>query len=226
MNSTDTVRSILLETPLWHEPAVLDSEPIPSSEPLTRQPGPSVGRSGAPEAEHREGLLWEHADVMLTVAWRLLRHAEEANKVTQETFAEALASIRQSPERQDLSIWLVRITVRKVLERFLRASADVEVGIDHLLPQFDERGHHLHPARPWPAGAETTLRSPDGQAKLIACVESLPLQYRAVLLLKDFEKLSTAETANVLRISEAAVRMRLNRARLALMALLERVLRA
>jgi RNA polymerase sigma-70 factor (ECF subfamily) len=46
-------------------------------------------------------------------------------------------------------------------------------------------------------------------------VRALPIKYRAPLVLRDIEGLSTADAAQVLGLSEAAFKSRLHRARLA-----------
>ena len=51
------------------------------------------------------------------------------------------------------------------------------------------------------------------RAALERAVRGLPLDYRAPLVLRDIEGLTTAEAAEVLGISEAALKSRLHRAR-------------
>ena len=52
-------------------------------------------------------------------------------------------------------------------------------------------------------------------------VRNLPPQYRIILLLRDFEGLSTDEVAEILDISTSNAKVRLHRARLALRKLIE-----
>jgi len=56
-------------------------------------------------------------------------------------------------------------------------------------------------------------------------IQVLPEGYRNVLLLRDIEELDTQETAELMGISQGAVKTRLHRARLALRELLEPHLR-
>lgn len=56
-------------------------------------------------------------------------------------------------------------------------------------------------------------------------IRALPEAYRIVLMLRDIEELDTREVADLLDLSEAAVKVRLHRARAALKKLLEPVLR-
>ena len=54
--------------------------------------------------------------------------------------------------------------------------------------------------------------------------DKLPDNYRTVLVLRDIEELSTAETARMLELSPGTVKVRLHRARQALRNLFEREL--
>ena len=58
--------------------------------------------------------------------------------------------------------------------------------------------------------------SAEGRAYLDKAIDGLPLSLRLVFVLRDIEGLSTHETAEVLNISEMAVKTRLSRARLRL----------
>lgn len=52
-------------------------------------------------------------------------------------------------------------------------------------------------------------------------VDRLPEGYRQVIILRDMSEFSTAEAAEILDISEGALRVRLHRARQAVRALLD-----
>jgi RNA polymerase sigma-70 factor (ECF subfamily) len=59
-----------------------------------------------------------------------------------------------------------------------------------------------------------TLLEKEMLHELDKAVEQLPEKYRTIFLLRDVEELTTDKTAEVLGISEAAVKSRLHRARL------------
>ena len=65
-------------------------------------------------------------------------------------------------------------------------------------------------------GPEQRAIQRDLQALLETAVEALPESFRSVLVLREVEGLSTAETAESLGISEALVKTRLHRAHAAL----------
>ena len=70
----------------------------------------------------------------------------------------------------------------------------------------------------WSALPEAAAARGELQQALERAILELPPDFRLVVLLRDVEGLSTRETASALDIGEAAVKMRLHRARLALRA--------
>ena len=68
----------------------------------------------------------------------------------------------------------------------------------------------------WCCLPEDDLMSAEGRAYLDKAIENLPYSLRVVFLLRDIEGLSTRETADVLDLSETAIKVRLSRARLRL----------
>ena len=81
----------------------------------------------------------------------------------------------------------------------------------------DERGP-VSPAllRDWREIPSEVLERQEVRRFLEAAVAALPPLYREVFLLRDVENLSIAETAEVLKISVASIKVRLHRARLML----------
>ncbi len=74
----------------------------------------------------------------------------------------------------------------------------------------------------WCCLPEEELMSAEAQAHLDEAVESLPPNLRVVFILRDIHGLSTRETAEVLNLSEMAVKTRLSRARFKLRELLSK----
>jgi RNA polymerase sigma-70 factor (ECF subfamily) len=173
-----------------------------------------------------ESFVRQHGGAMLAVARRMLRNDEDAREAVQDAFLQAFRAIRHFREEARLSTWLHRIVVNAALMRLRSASRRPEVAIDDLLPTFDDEGHHAEHIRPLPLSVESALESVEARAEVRKCVEQLPEQYRAVIVLRDLQELSTAETATALGITENAVKIRLHRAHQALRTLLVRQLAA
>lgn len=167
-----------------------------------------------------EQLVRQAGGAMLAVARRLLRNEEDARDAVQEAFIQAFRSIHLFRADARLSTWLHRIAMNAALMRLRSASRRDETSIDELLPSFDPDGRHASAVRSLPPGAEAALERAEVQARVRACIDRLPDANRAVIVLRDFEDLSTSEAAATLGVTETAVKVRLHRARQALRTLL------
>lgn len=88
-------------------------------------------------------------------------------------------------------------------------------------PRGLEDGHHAAAVSDWSNEAEALLLRRETRVRVHEAIARLPSSHREVLLLRDLEELSTSETAALVGVSEAAVKIRLHRARQALRSLIE-----
>lgn len=175
-------------------------------------------RDGDEEAS--EQLVRQHGGAMLQVLRRLLRCEDDAHDALQEAFLAAFRSIALFQGTARLGTWLHRIAVNAALMKLRRASRRNEVSIEELLPRWSDDGHHAEPVAEWSQSADATAMTGETRARVRACIDQLPDTWRTVLVLRDIEELSTAEAADLLHISENAVKIRLHRARQALRTLI------
>ena len=151
---------------------------------------------------------------------RILRQEEDARDAVQDAFLAAFRSAGRFEGAARLSTWLHRIAVNAALMKMRSRRRRPEESIEDLLPQFLEDGHHVRDPREWCAPPEALLQRREDRDFVRGCIDRLPDEYRTVLVLRDIEELDTAETAQVLGLTEAAVKTRLHRARQALRGLL------
>ena len=184
-----------------------------------------VARLREGDAAAHEALMRAHITYLLRVARNILRDDALAEDCVQEAFLSAFAKIDTFEGRSSIRSWLRRITMNAALMKLRSAKRRDERPIEDFLPEFDRNGCRIEP--PWTrlATPEEIAESNDRRALVKEKVAELPEAYRTVLVLRDFEELSTREVAETLGLSEAAVRVRLHRARAALKALLEPLLR-
>lgn len=159
------------------------------------------------------------------VARRLVGNDEDALDVLQNAFLSAFRSIHRFQGESLLSTWLHRIVVNAALILLRARRRRPEQPIEVLLPAFHEDGHQANPAVDWRPTAEAELERKETRALVRKYIDSLPENYRLVLLLRDIEELDTEETARLLGITPATARVRLHRARQALRGLLDPHLR-
>lgn len=166
-----------------------------------------------------------HGGRMLRVAKRFLHNEEDARDAVQDAFISIFRSIERFDGESRLGTWIHRIAVNAALMK-LRSQArrPEQEDIEPLLPQFRADGHQVESSVPW-RGAEEALEEAQLQRIVRESIEKLPESYRVVLLLRDIEELTPAETAESLGISRTAVKVRLHRGRQALRTLLDPHLR-
>ena len=150
-----------------------------------------------------EAAVLPHLDAAYNLARWLLRSEHEAEDVVQEAYVRALrffGGFRGGDSRG----WLLTI-VRNVSYTWLRKRRP-----DQLNLSLDEELH----------GREDGARDPEGEVLRKADVrsvkqalETLPLELREVIVLRELEGLSYAEIASVAEIPLGTVMSRLSRAR-------------
>jgi RNA polymerase sigma-70 factor (ECF subfamily) len=166
-----------------------------------------VERAQGGEREAFEELVRRHADRLYAVVLRFVADAEEAEEVTQEAFLRAWRSIDRFQGRSRFFTWLYRIGINEAKRRAERRPAAGAVRSLEDAPIED--------APDWSEAPELRAEQGDLRRVLEDAVRALPIEYRAPLILRDVEGLSTAEAAEVMELGEAAFKSRLHRARLA-----------
>jgi RNA polymerase sigma-70 factor (ECF subfamily) len=175
-------------------------------------------RAGRQEAF--ETLVRTHSGRMLSVCRRILRNDEEAKDAVQEAFISAFRAISSFEGTARLGTWLHRIAVNASLMRLRSKKRRPEESIEELLPAFKDDGHARMEPRDWSPSALQKVETREIREFVRGSIDRLPEMYRTVLLLRDIEEMDTAETAEVLGVSEGVVKVRLHRARHALRRLL------
>jgi RNA polymerase sigma-70 factor (ECF subfamily) len=151
-----------------------------------------------------EELVRIHAERLYAVVLRLCTSPHEAEEVTQEAFLRAWRAIGRFDSRSQLFTWLYRIGVNEAKRRAQRGARGLRT------VSLEES-----PSEPPDLSEAPEHRAERGavRAALERSVRRLPFEYRAPLVLRDIEGLSTREAAEVLGVSEAALKSRLHRAR-------------
>lgn len=150
-----------------------------------------------------EVIVRRHNQRLFRAARAILRDDHEAEDVVQQVWVAAYQKLDGFRGEAALSTWLTRIVVNEALGRRRRQQRG-----EHLAIVEEER----HAMNPMPTPEEAAADGELGRL-LEAQIDRLPDIYREVLVLRDVEEMSTAETAACLGVSEETVRVRLFRAR-------------
>lgn len=149
------------------------------------------------------------------IALRLMENEADAEDVVQETFIAALKNIDDFEGRSSLGTWLYRIAYNTAMMK-LRKPLPPILSVDEALTPSEEGLTVPQQLFDWCCLPETDFETEEVQQELEVAIRDLPEALRTVFVLRDMEGMSTKETADVLDISTAAVKKRLERARLGL----------
>ena len=145
---------------------------------------------------------WERRIFALT--YGMLGREEDARDATQETFLAAFRNLRGFRGEAKVSSWLHRIAVNQCISRQRRAKVRSESALDE--EQENEGASFAAPV------GESPVRVVEGRQETLAvrrAINSLPLELRQVVVMKEFEELTFREIADVLDLPLSTVKSRL-----------------
>jgi RNA polymerase sigma-70 factor (ECF subfamily) len=185
---------------------------MPISEVIARASAESwtdeevVDRVLAGETALYEIIMRRYNQRLYCVARAIVRDDAEAEDIMQDAYVRAYQHLNQFSRLSPFSTWLTRIAVHESLARVRRRSR-----LDQL-DLIEDGGSPVNVVESSLDPEQSTSTAELGHL-LEDAVLSLPEQFRSVLILRDVEELSTAETAEALELTEQNVKVRLHRAR-------------
>ena len=142
----------------------------------------------------------------------LLKNEADAEDVAQETVIKAYQNLDKFRGDSQFRTWVLSIARNEGLGRLRKISNRREDSLD---AETDEQTGDYTPAilTSWREIPAEALEQKELGNILRDAIEGLPEIYRNVVVLRDIEELDIRESAAVLGISEASVKVRLHRAR-------------
>jgi len=168
----------------------------------------------AGDHEEFSRLVETYSNKIYRLATKMLNQEQDAEDVLQETFLKAYRGLKSFDGRSKISTWLFRIATNEAL-MVIRRKHPEAVSIDEPI-ETDEGEQEPVQIVDWCCLPEEELLSQETKGRLDAAVQKLPERLRVVFILRDINDLSTHETAEILGLSDTAVKTRLSRARLRL----------
>jgi RNA polymerase sigma-70 factor, ECF subfamily len=161
-----------------------------------------------------EQLVKRYDRKLLRIAQSVTRNREDSQDAVQEAFLKAFQNLNQFREDSHFSTWLIRITVNQSLMKLRKQGTVREVSLDEDFQ--DDRDMLPIEVTDWAPNPEQLYWASELRHLLTLTLEAVRPPLRAVFVLRDIEGLSIDQTAEVLGLSQAAVKARLWRARLQL----------
>ena len=141
------------------------------------------------------------------VALSIMNDDAEVEDIMQVAYINAWENLERFAFRASFSTWLTRILINESLLRLKKRSRSVNMNDD----KMDKEIYQQHTKEVQTPVAK--IINAELKLALEDAIRQLPEKYRTVFIMREIEDMNVAETQACLDISEANVKVRLNRAK-------------
>ncbi len=153
------------------------------------------------EAELYAELLEQYGDKLLRLAFIMLGDIQLSEDVVQESFLALHRSLGSLRGDSSYYTWLVRVTINQSKNLLRRKKIKKILLIDDIKQQSNS------------ASPEEALLASEEKVEIRQALAALPLKYREVMYLYYYEELKIKAIAEIMDMSEAGIKTRLQRGR-------------
>jgi RNA polymerase sigma-70 factor (ECF subfamily) len=164
-----------------------------------------------------ETAVAELADVygarIYQLAFRYVKNREDAEEVVQDVLMKVFRKIEYFRGDSALSSWIYRITFNTAMSRLRTNKATRAFEIDDAPSSPDAAATARIDPADWSNMADEQILRSEMRSRLAEAVVKLPPIYRAPVILRDFQGLSTEEASEALQVKDQTLKSRLHRGR-------------
>ena len=157
-----------------------------------------------------EELFLRYEAKVFAVALRIIKNREDAEDVVQESFQKAYLHLNTFQEKSRFSTWLTRIVMNEAFMVLRRRKRTLEVSQEAPDDEVKSIGATLVDQSPNP---EQSCWHQERNKFLTDAIDCLSPKLQKTILLYDLKEHSVKETAQILGLTIAAVKSRLNHGR-------------
>jgi RNA polymerase sigma-70 factor (ECF subfamily) len=172
-----------------------------------------VRSAQAGETRAFDELVGRYQEKVYRLAFKILRHEEDASEALQDAFLSAFRGLRNFKAESTFSTWLYRIATNAALMKY-RKRRDGHVSLEQSQTGTEDAEGLQIPD--WSTQPVEDLLTAETRRVMEEAFDRLPEELRVVFELRDVHGRSNAEVAEQLGLTVAAVKSRLHRARIQL----------
>lgn len=172
-----------------------------------------AGPERQPEAF--EELMRRHQGRLYGALARMVRDRERVEDLCQETFLKAWRGLATFSGDAAFYTWLYRIARNQVASEFRREQARPKLRLSLDQP-FEEDGPRLEAPAPPDSDPGRAVLDAERRAAVFRAIRDLVPDFREIIVLRDLERRSYEDMAELLEVPVGTVRSRLHRARMEL----------
>mgnify|MGYP000720913593 FL=1 len=159
-------------------------------------------------------LVKRYEQKLYNFSLRMCRDHSDAEDMIQETFLNVFRYLKDFRYETKFKNWLYKVAASTCIKKRRKSkfAPEKELSLDDFLPANESEVPDHVPD--WALMPLDKLLNQELSSTINQEILSLPKKYRLVIVLRDIEGFSTAETAQILNLSPSNVKVRLHRARL------------
>ena len=168
--------------------------------------------SGQTEKFH--DLVKRYEQKLYNFSLRMCRNPSDAEDMIQDTFLNVFKYLKNFRYETRFKNWLYKVAASTCIKKRRKSkfAPDKELSLDEFLPSDEAEKPDKVPE--WAMLPLDKLLNEELSGVINETILALPKKFRVVIVLRDIEGFSTAETAQILNLSPSNVKVRLHRARL------------
>jgi RNA polymerase sigma-70 factor (ECF subfamily) len=154
------------------------------------------------------------------LAFRYLRNKEDAEEITQDVLFKVYRKVDGFRGDAQLSSWIYRITFNAAMSRLRTARYQRAQAEDRRAAAATDEDGLMTPRTPdvadWSDMADERVLRTQLRQRVFRAILALPAIYRAPVMLRDIQGMSTEEASAMLKVKDQTLKSRLHRGRLIL----------
>ena len=164
--------------------------------------------------ERFQDLVERYEQKLYNFSLRMCRDHRDAEDMVQDTFLNVFRYLKDFRYETKFKNWLYKVAASTCIKKRRKSkfAPEKELSLDDFRPNDDTETPEQVPE--WALMPLDKLLNAELAGVINRAILSIPKKYRMVIVLRDIEEFSTAETAQILNLSPANVKVRLHRARL------------
>jgi len=159
-------------------------------------------------------LVKRYEQKLYNFSLRMCRNQSDAEDMVQDTFLNVFRYLKDFRYETKFKNWLYRVGASTCIKKRRKSkfAPEKELSLEEFRPSDEAEPPDQVPQ--WALLPLDKLLNEELAGAINQGILSIPKKYRMVIVLRDIEGFSTAETAQILNISPTNVKVRLHRARL------------
>jgi RNA polymerase sigma-70 factor (ECF subfamily) len=159
-------------------------------------------------------LVKRYEQKLYNFSLRMCRDHSDAEDMVQDTFLNVFKYLKDFRYETKFKNWLYKVAASTCIKikRKSKFAPERELSLDEFMP--GDNAEVVDRVPEWALMPLDKMLNEELAAVIQKGILSIPKKYRMVIVLRDIEGFSTSETAQILNLTPANVKVRLHRARL------------